>query len=261
MRAKTKIYGLDTETPLGKIAVIATNEESAEVSTFGEILSFFSKKKYSSAVFWTFNLQFDVEHILKSTNDRAFLQDLYDNGVRRPGIDYQGCKIQYIPGKLFKICRNHRCITVYDIAQFYRGASLEMASQQYLNTGKLKDVDAKRIGEEAGYYQDNKALVLKYCQRDADLTLRLAKLVEETITSQGISFRNPISQAKISERYVTDNYSYPKIPNGLEEAHNWAHHSYHGGLFWTLQRGYFREPLYSYDINSAYPSVMASLPH
>jgi hypothetical protein len=61
--------------------------------------------------------------------------------------------------------------------------------------------------------------------------------------------------------YVRDHYRYPKIPPGLEEAHEWAKLSYHGGLFWTLQRGYFKQDLFSYDINSAYPSVMASLPH
>jgi DNA polymerase elongation subunit (family B) len=256
-----KTYGLDTETPLGKLGCIATNEEVIEATTFEEVVSFLSKKKHRSSVFWTFNLQFDVEHILKSTNDRDFLQDLYENGVRRPGLKYQGCNIQYIPRKLFKLCKNGMCATFYDIAQFFNGASLQKASMQYLNTGKLPDVNAEKIGSEEGYYESNKQLVLEYCKRDASLTLALAKVVEGTFTSNGISFRTPISQAKISEMYVRDHYKYPKVPEKLQEAHSWAHESYHGGLFWTLQRGFFRQPLYSFDINSAYPSVMAKLPH
>jgi DNA polymerase elongation subunit (family B) len=259
-----KTYGLDTETPMGRLGCIATNEEVTEATTFNEVVSFLTKKKYRSSIFWTFNLQFDVEHILKSTNDRDFLQDLYENGVRRPGLKYQGCNIQYIPRKLFKLCRNGMCGTFYDIAQFFNGASLEKASRQYLPEKYWKDIDtvsAQRIGEEEGYYEEHREEVLKYCQQDSIATLALAKIVEETFTSNGISFRTPISQAKISEMYVRDNYKYPKVPDKLQEAHSWAHKSYHGGLFWTLQRGYFHQPLYSFDINSAYPSVMSTLPH
>jgi hypothetical protein len=254
-------FGLDTETPEGVIKVIATNEEVTEVTDFDSILSFLTKKKHRSSVFWTFNLRFDVEHILKASNDRKFLQDIYDNGVRRPGISYEGCTFQYIQGKLFKLCKNGMCATFYDIAQFYNHSSLEKASQKYLHTGKLPDIDARRLGEEEGYYDIHKADTLAYCKRDAELTLKLANIIEQTFTKEGISFRTPISQAKISEMYVRDNYQYPKVPDKLEEMHSWAYKTYHGGLFWTLQRGYFHQPVYSFDINSAYPSVMASLPH
>jgi hypothetical protein len=117
-----KHYGLDTETPMGNIRVIATNEESLEVNTFNDILIFLGKHHYQGAIFWTFNLQFDVEHILKSIDDIDFLRDLYEHGAQRPGIEYNGYQIQYIPRKLFKICKNKHCVTFYDIAQFYKGA-------------------------------------------------------------------------------------------------------------------------------------------
>jgi hypothetical protein len=256
-------YGLDTETPMGKLGCIATNEEVIEATEFSEVVTFLTKKKHRASIFWTFNLQFDIEHILKSSNDRAFLQDLYDNGIRRPGIKYEGCNIQYIPRKLFKLCKNGSCATVYDIAQFYNHVSLEKASKQYLpkEQRKTTEISAQRIGEEKGYYESNRSLVLEYCKQDALATVKLAHVVEDIFTKEGISFRSPISQAKISEMYVRDHYRYPKIPPGLEEAHEWAKKSYHGGLFWTLQRGYFNQDLFSYDINSAYPSVMSTLDH
>lgn len=256
-----KHYGLDTETPMGNIQVIATNEEALEVDTFNDILLFLGKHHYQGGVFWTFNLQFDVEHILKSTGDIDFLRNLYEHGAQRPGIEYNGYQIQYIPRKLLKICRKKHCFTFYDIAQFYKGASLEKASQQYLGIGKLKNVDSQRLGEEVGYYEEHIPETLEYCQRDADLTLKLTKKIEETFVSRGVSFRNPISMAKISEVYVTDHYRYPKVLPVHRQMHMMAQHTYHGGLFWTLQRGYFRQPLYCFDINSAYPSVMQSLPH
>jgi hypothetical protein len=260
------MYGLDTETPLGCLGCIATNTEVIEPSSFEEVLTFLTQHKYRGAIMWLFNMRYDVEHILKMTNDRAFLEEIYSHGVQRPGIEYKGCKIQYIQGKLFKICKNGGCVTFYDIAQFYNGASLEKASNQYLPEQYRKkygteSVDAQRIGEEKGYYEKNLTQILRYCKQDALATLELAKIIQDTFTKEGISFRNPISQAKISEVYVTDHDQYPKVPPGLDEAHEWAHQSYHGGLFWTLQRGFFKQPLYSFDINSAYPSVMVTLPH
>jgi len=255
-----KQFGLDTETPMGELKVIATNEEAIEADAFDDITTFLSKYHYQGALFWTFNLQFDVEHILKTTGDIDFLRELHINGARRPGIEYEGNLIQYIPRKLLKVCKNKHCFTIFDIAQFYRGASLEKASQYYLGIGKLKDVDAQRLGEEIGYYENHKAATLKYCQRDADLTLKLAQKIEDTFTSRNISFRNPISMAKISENYVRDHYEYPKVLPAHYQMHRMAQACYHGGLFWTLKRGMFRQPLYSFDINSAYPSIMASLP-
>ena len=254
-------YGFDTETPLGKVRVIATDEEAAEVETFNDILRFLSKHRYQSAIFWTFNLQFDIEHILKSTGDKDFLRDLYEHGTIRPGIEYRGYLFQYIPRKLFKVCKNKHCFTFYDIAQFYKGATLEKASQQYLGIGKLKNVDSRCLGEEVGYYESHKNETLEYCQRDAKLTVDLAHKIEDTFNQRGVSFRNPISMAKISEVYLTDHYLYPKVLPEHYQIHNMAQQSFHGGLFWTLKRGYFRQPLYSFDINSAYPSIMITLPH
>ena len=257
-------FGLDSETPEGRIKVIATNEEFREVESFDSILDFLLQKKHRASIMWTFNLRFDIEHILKATNNKKFLWDIYNNGVKRPGIRYKGCTFQYIQGKLFKICKNGNCITFYDIAQFYNHSSLEKASQKYLPKEYQKDtssVDVKRLGEEKGYYARHKTDTLAYCRQDAIATLALAKIIEDTFTKDGISFRNPISQAKISEIYVTDHYKYPKVPDGLKQAHGWAYKTYHGGLFWTLQRGYFHQPVYSFDINSAYPAVMAHLPH
>jgi len=263
MTAK-KMYGLDTETPMGRLGCIATSEEVVEATTFEEVMDFLGKHRYHGATFWTFNMQFDMEHILKSTNNKPLLQDIYDFGVQRPGIEYGDYHIQYIPRKLFKVCKNKHCFTVYDIAQFFNGASLDKAGKQYLPPEYQKDtstVNAEKIGEEKGYYDAHLLEVLKYCKQDAIATLALAKVIEKTFTKEGVSFRNPISQAKISEIFVRDHYKYPKVPDGLQEAHEWAHKAYHGGLFWTLQRGFFHSPLFSYDINSAYPAVMGTLPH
>lgn len=265
-----KFYGFDTETPLGELGVIASNVEVREAKTFNEVLRFFAQKKYASSVFFTFNLRFDVEAILKTTNDLDFLKLLYFEGAAPKGVQWSDkTTIRYIPTKFLRICfkagKNSQCASLFDIAQFYGGWNLEKASQKFLGKGK-NPCSGKRIGNEKGYYERHKEEILEYCRNDAELTLEIAMLMKRTIESVkmpkgSLTFRNPISQAKISEMYVKDNFTYPKIPEKLEFYHWLSEQAYHGGIFSTEKRGVFNRPLYSYDINSAYPYEMDKLPH
>ena len=264
-------FGIDTETPMGSLKVIATNLEAKEVSTFSEICDFLLQYKYRGAIFFGFNLRFDGEAILKTTGDMEFLKKIYKDGGE--GVWFNDTlKVRWISAKFLQICRGnrkknktHHCIRMYDIAQFYEGWTLDKVARKYLGDYK-NPVDAERLGKEKGYYEANKAEVLEYCRKDAELTLRAAMLKKESIETvpmkKGkLTFRNPVSQAKIAEIYIKDNFKYPIVPKGIDAFHYFAFKSYHGGLFSTLKRGYLKQPLYLYDINSAYPFQMKDLEH
>ena len=262
--------GLDTETPLGWVKVIATDLQVEEVETFEDIVAFLMQRRYRGVVFFTYNLLFDGEAILKTTNNMDFLKSVYKDGVK--GIWYlkSQIKVRWIPRKMLQICvgnseKTNHCIRIYDIAQFYGGWKLDKVARKFLGDYK-NPVDAKRLGAEKGYYEAHKEEVKEYCRKDAELTLRVAQLIkqviEETPMQRGkLSFRNPISQAKIAELYVRDNFKYPIVPKGTDIYHFNAWKSYHGGIFSSLKRGYIKKPLYIYDINSAYPYQMQNLPH
>ncbi len=262
-----KMFGLDTETPLGRLKVIATDREVREVETFEDVLSFLMQKKYRGAFFFLFNLSYDVNHILKLTWSRKYLNEL-NEATGWTGAKYrEGVYMKYIPGKIFKLCKNKHCITFIDIATFYKGMTLDKASKKYFGEGK-DPIDSEKIGEEAGYYEDNKEAIKTYCKKDAYLTLKLAErmkgIIETCKMPKGsLSFNNPISSAKIAETYVKQNFKYPIVPDGMVKEYHLiaAQNAYHGGLFETFQRGVFEQPLYQYDINSAYPFTMKDLPH
>ena len=260
-----KLHGFDTETPMGELKVIATDQKYAEVDTFKDVLQFISQEQYRGSFFFLFNLSYDVNHILKLTNDRKLLRKLYSN-TERKGVRYdKHTTLKYINRKLFKVCQNKHCVTFVDIATFYKGMSLDNAAKKYFGEGK-DPIDSQRLGEEEGYYEAHKQEVLEYCQKDAALTLRLAVRMKDIIEGCNmprgkLSFRSPISSAKVAETYVHDHYKYPKVPEAISDLHWGAQQAYHGGLFETFQRGVFEKPLYSYDINSAYPFAMKDLPH
>ena len=267
---RTKYHALDTETPMGWLKVIATEEEALKVDTFQDILNFLNQDKFRGCIFFTFNLRFDAQHVLKLTKDMEFIKRLYFEGANPKGIDYnETVKIRYIPSKFLRFCFRHgshyNCVSFYDIAQFYSGWRLNTVAKKYLGDYK-NPIDAERLGSEPGYYDDREEEVLEYCRKDAELTLRAAMLMKKTVESVkmprgNLSFRNPISQAKISEMYIHDNFKYPKVPEKLEFFHWLSEQAYHGGIFSTERRGLIEQELYSYDINSAYPKQMFSLPH
>ena len=262
-----KTYGLDAETYKGDIRCLATNEDVIEYPTFEDILKFFTRRKYRSSTLYSFNARFESEVLMKLIGNKDTLYDIYINGAHPKGVnlDAFGCNVRYIPSKLFRICKDKHCVTIFDIAQFYAGWSLEKAAQQYLGEGK-NPCNAKRIGQEKGYYERHNKEVMRYCIKDAELALRLSNVMknvfENTNMQKGkLSFTRPISQAKIAEKYILTNFKYPKILDAIQRDHYAAELSYNGGIFQTYKRGVFEQPLYLYDINSAYPAVLQGLPH
>jgi hypothetical protein len=258
------MHGFDTESPFGQLKVVGTELEAKEVSTIDDVLRFIGKEKYASSFFFCFNLRYDAEQIIKLLDYKTGLE-IYKNRTRKGVEIRKGVFLSYIGSKLMKICTHGHCVTFIDIATFYEGMTLEDASQKFLGKGK-NPISAKRIGEEKGYYEKNVTGILEYCRVDCLRTLELAKRMQNIIETckmpRGkLSFRNPISSAKIVELYVKDNYKFPGIPKGVEKFHLCAQESYHGGMFQTFKRGMFNKKLYSYDINSAYPAVMQNLPH
>jgi hypothetical protein len=277
-----KYFGFDTETLDGYARIIATNEEYKPVKDFSDILDFIFQKKYRGSIFFTWNLRYDAQAILKHhfAENRENWRKIADrlktkeNMQKYSFLDKKGrlVKIFYVQSKKLEISYSGKTIKLYDIAQFFGHEKLENAARKYLKEGKQDyanwiqysiDYSANRYttAQMEEYLKENENDIGKYCQLDADLTLRLSEFMENGFTTSDIPFDNPMSQAKIAENYINKFVNYPMIPESLENYHELARRTFHGGIFETVQRGYFDEPIYDYDINSAYPEVMSRLPH
>lgn len=275
-------FGFDTETLDGYARVIATNIEYISVSNFSDIVTFISNKKYRGAIFWTWNLRYDVQailkHLLKENEDnwREVTEEILGDGYTYTDKIKRTIKIKYIQSKKLSITLNKRTVNFYDIAQFYGHISLDRASKDYL--GRQKEDYANWVEMSKEYQQGkytNKEMkdylfhnlddVGEYCKLDADLTLNLANYMKQGFERAGIPFKKPLSQAKLAEEYIKATNNYPLPPEMLgrkiADYHEKVRYSFHGGIFETLQRGLFEEEIFDYDINSAYPKTMSTLPN
>lgn len=126
-----------------------------------------------------------------------------------------------------------------------------------------KDIDRKRIGSEKGYYEANKAKIIKYSIQDSYLT---AKLTERTL----MSFRDlgvPLPKVVFSEasffkeflKQKCDWHDESKVAKKFQDRHfKVIDKSYKGGIFNLFSIGKY-ENVYEIDINSAYPKKINEL--
>ena len=258
-----KISSLDCETPEGNLALICTPNESYNIETWEDFTSKFMVKKNLKTLYFTYNLRFDAQAILKLLPYDK-LVELWKAKDNR--IEFDGYRITYIPKKMLVISiieGKKGAVHLYDASQYYETKRLNDMAQKYLGVGKLEDVSAEEIGKTRKYYDENYCKIVEYCMRDADLTLKLAQLAMKNIEELGFNSSNPISPASISRKYQRKR-GYPKrltdMSNMELKANQIASLAYKGGVFATYQRGFFNQPLYDYDVNSCYPAIMVELP-
>jgi hypothetical protein len=254
---------LDTETPKGNLALICTPSESYKIETWKDFTSRFMVTKNLKTTYFTWNLRFDAQAILKLLPYDKLIE-LWKSEDNR--IKYEGYRITYIPKKMLIISEikgKKGAIKLYDASQYYGNKSLDSQAKKYLGVGKLRGVSAKRIGKSRRYYNRNYRKIVKYCKKDAELTLRLALYSMENIRKLDFNPSNPISPASISRKYQRKR-GFPnpltKASDMERKANAMALLAYKGGIFATFQRGFFNQPLYDYDVNSCYPNIMVNLP-
>jgi hypothetical protein len=258
-----KYSALDTETPEGNIALLCTPEESYDIETWEDFTSLFMVAKNLKTIFFCWNLRFDAQAILKLLPYDKLIE-LWK--AKKHKIEYKGYRITYIPKKLLNISKikgRKGAIHLYDASQYYGNQSLNSQAEKYLNEKKLDSVSSEEIGKSRAYYDGNVNEIIRYCKRDAELTLKLATLSMKNIKTLGFNPSNPISPAGISRKYQRKR-GFPKSlkkMKGMElQANVVAMKAYKGGIFATYQRGMFKQPLYDYDVNSCYPNIMVDLP-
>ncbi|MCH7561668.1 MAG: DNA polymerase, partial [Thaumarchaeota archaeon] len=175
---------------------------------------------------------------------------------------YQGYTIDYIPQKKIAIRKGHHSAVFFDIAQYYH-ESLSNAYQN--NIGKLPDwyvtIKKQRSHFTRKYCEKYPAKIRKYCIQDCIYTKELAthwiKVFHDAFEFYPQRF---ISSGYLAEKVLINNKIniplFSEIPYPINE---FAWKSYFGARFEILKRG-FIGTAHLYDINSAYPYVLANIP-
>ena len=256
--------GYDTETLNGYCRLICDSNANylyigaetyqSDEKILTDILNFLIRNAGRSALRWFYNINYDFRAIVKYLSSDKLIE-LYNNNETR----FNDFKISYLPSKFFRISKNNHSVTFYDIAHFFAGG-LNPNAEKYLGIGKIKEVNRNILGISKDYWDDNKYQIIEYCIRDCELTAKLADLFYLNLWNE-IKFnpKNPYSAGSISQEFFINNSAFIPIIDGIPEKILQLHQNYYrGGRIEIMKKGFFKS-LDSYDLKSAYPSVMIDL--
>lgn len=246
--------GLDTETVDGKAVLVCRADAACYPRSWASLWRFLENGKRADYVVW--NLTYDAQAVL------AWLPRTVLRTIRHEKrATHRAWRIYYLPGKRLTLWRGRgrtQCrVDLWDCYPYYE-SKLNTAARKYLDAGKLPDVSPEWLSDLAPILRDaaRRAILERYCRRDAELTERLWGIIESQYVSLGVVPWRAPSPATVAVRMFPEQYKMKDIPL-------WAQRIFRRGLYGgrseTYQRGHVGKA-YAYDIHSAYPSALAVLP-
>ncbi|MBM2819831.1 MAG: Type polymerase [Nitrosarchaeum sp.] len=208
-----------------------------------------------------YNLGYDAECILKLLPESILKSYKWKNDL---DFHYNGYRIHYIDRKKLTISKGNHSVNCYDIAQYYDGKSLLDAYSEYIKKPldpKYLEMKKKRDIFTLFYYSRHKNEVRDYCISDCILTKELAENWIKILYEVFEFFpANMISSGYLAEKVLINNGIDVPLFNEIQyEVQELARRAFCGGRFELIQRG-FIGLCYIYDINSAYPYALSTIP-
>lgn len=208
-------------------------------------------------------LSYDWTMILRDLPDRSLYRLLRpelrhrsrDEGGGFTPVHFRGYRLEFLSG-MMKIRRGERSVTVWDVGKFYQSRFV-----QALETAGFAppELIARMKNERGTWREDDLDRMRDYCLEECTFLARLVTLLEEQHAAIGLepkSWHGPGSTASalLSKYKVLDCHAH--APNVVEELSSRA---FFGGRFEQSCIG-SRPGMFSYDVRSAYPHAMSTLP-
>ena len=206
-----------------------------------------------------FSFSYDVEMILGDVPAKT-MQVLYRKGYCK----WAGYRIEYKRGKWFQVSKQVDADTrvscrIWDVFSFFGTAFLKSV-QEYLPDVDTASLQQGKEGRAAFTYEELDTFIKPYWKLELQLTVRLMDTLRERLYGAGLRIRQWHGPGAISTYALRSNKvasAMSPVPLEVSRASQFA---YAGGRFELFQVGVERRPVYAYDIRSAYPSAIATLP-
>src|SRR5690348_2177379 len=232
-----------------------------------------SAKKHRNAIHVGFGFKYDTEMIL------ADLPPRYWEILKRKGrVRWKGYFLIYHPGKRLTVRRYQGAkisITHFDIYSFFQ-MSFVRALKAWMAPEEIGEID--RVSHGKGKrgdfkYEELETLIKPYWQTELVLGKKLAERLRELLGVAGIipsqwfgpgAIASTIYKQRSISNYMSrlPEYAYEQRykTNLPKQVYDAARVAYAGGRFELFKLGHYPSTVYQYDINSAYPAAIASLP-
>ena len=172
-------------------------------------------------------------------------------------------RISYIHRKEFTVThiptqRKNTC-KLWDVIGFFQ-CGFEPAIENWLG---VKDTTIKRGKKARSAFRAGQIdFIISYCQRELYLFEKLMQRLWEALNKAGVKLQRWDGAGAIAQCLLLQNkvHLYKGTQEQQDAHYLLARSAYAGGRFELIAPGDYQQPVYNYDINSAYPYAMTQLP-
>jgi hypothetical protein len=227
-------------------------------------------EKHIGAIHIGFSFKYDANMILRTLRE-ATLRKLHKQGaisLRHP--DGKSYRVEYRPGKWLQVTRfkpgytqsnSHAKTTVriYDIFGFFTCSFIKAYED---NVGPVPEIIAKGKENRPTFTLDDllDGTVLRYWQVEIKMMQELAEDLRKRLYGADLRINQWYGPGALSAYKMRQHDVKKHMLYGPKEVREAARYAYAGGRFEMFKLGRQSGPIYSMDINSAYPHAIRRLP-
>ncbi len=237
-------FGLDTERD-SKTGDFVCGKIAGETTA-----SFKRMDDLDSGTYWVWNLPYDIEGMLRDLD----LPEAWAAKIDGGEFDILGGTAKYFHGKKFSLKLPTKNLQFIEASSFYNRCALSKIDKRF---GE-KDTKIKASEMSLSRYESDMAyreLVDLYCTQDAQLVYNAIVDLQMGVRALGVELGS--TPGATARGFLNRLGQFPEI---LWQTHYHFLRSYCGGRFEITKRGIFDEPVYQYDLVSAYPWALSNCP-
>lgn len=225
------------------------------VTVFSTLLAFAAR--HPTAIHVLYGSNYDFNMFLASLSE-AELKRVYD----QPYARWRQFRIGWRRGKAFYLSSmaTGQRVTVYDTVSFFQ-TSFVKACDSYLKEYSNRDLIVSNKADRNVFKHDDLVRMEQYNLAELDAFEKLMIELRDRLTAVDMMptrWDGPGAVAStLLKREGVKQHLTQSLPSGVSAAGRYA---YAGGRFEVIRFGYVNEPSYQYDLNSAYPAAMGSIP-
>lgn len=259
--ARGRFVGVDGEGWGKTYALLADSEGHNLVRPSGisssealEWLSFLPER-CGKAVFLGYALNYDINHWLKDLPDNA-LYRLWKEGEVR----WEDYWIQWAPTRWFHVKHlpSGRSVRVYDVFPFFQGSFLKACEEwEVAVPQEVKDGKAAR----QNFGPTDLPTIIAYNRVELTALVALVGKLKDGLYSAGINLSRWYGAGAIATHLLSAHGAKSDIAETPPEVQEAALVAYFGGRIEAGRTGQIAGPIYNFDLRSAYPDAMRTLPN
>lgn len=223
-----------------------------------------ARQKHPFGIHVGFAFEYDVNMILGDC-PRRVLEKLQDRGV----AVWRKYRIEHRKRKWFQLSRKEGkgrlAIRIYDIFTFFN-KSFVAACDEYLGQSReLDDIAAGKAKRGSFTLSSLETDVIVYWRVEIAHLVKLARALRESLYRAGIQLSvwhgpGAVATAVFTQHKVSSHMSERLRDGTLAAVRDASRRAFYAGRFELFRAGHYVGPVYSADLNSAWPYCMSVLP-